>query len=193
MRNDDKIFEMLKNSEALLEGHFVLSSGLHSNKYIQCAKLTQYPVYCNFVAEKLAGYYKDEKIDIVIGGAFGGIVIAYEIARVLGVRNVFAERVDGEFALRRGFSIKEGEKVLIAEDVCTTGKSIKEVANLVKEYKGDIVGCAVIIDRGQEAGKALGMRKEWALSVKAEAWKEEDLPEEIRILPIEKPGSRFNK
>ncbi len=167
IRENKKLEQMLIDSNALLNGHFLLSSGLHSDKYVQCAKLTQHPAYCSYVANELASLYKDKKIDVVIGGAFGGIIISYAIASVLGVRNIFAERVDSKFALRRGFEIEKSENVLIAEDVCTTGKSILEVRDLVNEHGGNIVGAAVIIDRCEEKGQDLGMQKEWLLSVKA--------------------------
>ncbi len=189
-RNDEQLEKMLASSEALLSGHFLLSSGLHSNRYIQCAKLTQHAKYCEYVSKTLAGMYAGEKIDVVIGGAFGGIIIAYQIAAVLGVRNIFAERVDSKFALRRGFEIKEGENVLIAEDVCTTGKSILEVRDLVNEHKGNIVGCAVMIDRCEEKGQDLGMRKEWLLSVEANTFEEKDCPLCKEGSTAIKPGSR---
>lgn len=170
MKNDDKLMEMFIKSEALLSGHFLLSSGLHSDRYIQCAKLTQYPEYCTYVAYELTKLYNDEKIDVVIGGAYGGIILAFEIGRILNKRTIFAERVDGIFNLRRGFEIKESERVLIAEDVCTTGKSILEVAELVKNYKGVIVGCTSIIDRCEEKGQNLGIRKEYLQSIKATSY-----------------------
>lgn len=169
-RNDKKLLAMLEKSEALLTGHFLLSSGLHSDRYIQCAKLTQHPEYCTYVAESLSEMYKNQKVDVVIGGAFGGIILAFEIGRALNKRAIFAERVDNIFALRRGFEIKENENVLIAEDVCTTGKSILEVAELVKNCKANIVGAAVIIDRCEDKGQNLGMRKEWLQSVEAKTY-----------------------
>lgn len=189
-RVDTKLLGMLRKSAALLEGHFLLSSGLHSNRYIQCAKLTQYPANTEYVAKKLADFYRKEKIDVVIGGAFGGIIIAYEVARALGVRNIFAERIDGTFALRRGFEIQPNERVLIAEDVCTTGKSILEVKRLVEAHKGVVVGCATIIDRMEEAGARLGIRKEWLLSVEAKTFSADAIPEELKQTPAVKPGSR---
>ncbi|MBI4977213.1 MAG: orotate phosphoribosyltransferase [Spirochaetes bacterium] len=190
MRTDEHLLGLLKKSEALLEGHFLLSSGLHSNQYVQCAKLTMYPEHAAYVAEKLAALYKNENVDVVIGGAFGGILIAYEIARVLGVRNIFAERVDNVFALRRGFFIAKGERVLIAEDVCTTGKSILEVKTLVDSYGGIVAGAASIIDRSQPEGAALGMRKEWLHSVAATSWKADECPLcKAGGKPV-KPGSR---
>ncbi len=189
-RNDEQLTQMLADSEALLNGHFLLSSGLHSNRYIQCAKLTQHPKYCEYVSKTLANMYNGEKIDVVIGGAFGGIIIAYQIAAILDARNIFAERVDGQFALRRGFEIKQGENVLIAEDVCTTGKSILEVKDLVNSLGGNIVGCAVIIDRCEDKGQDLGIRKEWLLSVEAQTHEAANCPMCAEGSSAIKPGSR---
>ena len=190
IRDDEKLKQMLIESDALLQGHFLLSSGLHSDKYIQCAKLTQYPKYSNYVAGALSELYKNEKIDVVIGGAFGGIVLAYAMASILNVRNIFAERIDGKFSLRRGFEIKKGERVLIAEDVCTTGKSILEVKELINEYDGETIGSAIIIDRCEEKGQELGIRKEWLLSVNANTYEASNCPLcKEGNAPI-KPGSR---
>ena len=191
MKHDDKLIEMLTKSEALLNGHFLLSSGLHSDKYIQCAALTQYPKFCTYVAESLAHLYENSDIDVVIGGAYGGIILSFELGRVLNKRTIFAERVDGQFQLRRGFGIKKDERVLIAEDVCTTGKSILEVAKLVKDNKGIVVGCASIIDRCEKNGADLGIRKEYLQSIQANTYDEKSclLCKELGSKPI-KPGSR---
>jgi orotate phosphoribosyltransferase len=192
MRKDDTLLELLRQSEALLEGHFLLSSGLHSNRYIQCAKLTQYPANTTYVAKRLIDCFKGETIDVVIGGAFGGILLAYEIARLLNARNIFAERVDGMFTLRRGFGIAKGERVLIAEDVCTTGKSIREVIEVVMPTGGIIVGAAIIVDRCQAEGADIGIRKEWLHSVETVSWTAAECPlckEGGRAI---KPGSRGN-
>lgn len=170
IRTNPTIENMLIKSNALLTGHFLLSSGLHSNKYVQCAKFFQHPEYSQEAAKQLAKMYKGKKIDVVIGGAFGGIIIAYAIGEVLGTRAIFAERVDNVFALRRGFEIKEGENVLIAEDVVTTGKSIREVIDLVNEHKGNIIGIASLIDRNMDEPEDIDYRIEWLYSVQAEAF-----------------------
>ncbi|MCX7881766.1 MAG: orotate phosphoribosyltransferase [Brevinematales bacterium] len=191
LREDKEIEKLLLTSQALLKGHFILSSGLHSNQYVQCARFLQYPSYAELAARKLATLYKDAHIDVVIGGAFGGITLAYELARVLGVRGIFCERVEGIFLLRRGFEILPQEKVLIAEDVVTTGKSIDEVAQLVKHYGGNIVGVASLIDRHMPDPEKLPYRFEWLHSVQAEAYDPSDCPlcREGKEPPI-KPGSR---
>jgi|YNPBryulayer2012_1023412.scaffolds.fasta_scaffold05645_2 orotate phosphoribosyltransferase len=191
LREDKEIEDLLLKSEALLKGHFILSSGLHSDRYVQCAKFFQYPEYANLAARKLAEKYRDAKIDVVIGGAFGGITIAYELARVLGVRGIFCERVEGVFQLRRGFEIRDGENVLIAEDVVTTGKSIDEVAQLVKQHGGKVVGIASLVDRHMKEPENLPFRFEWLHSVIAEAYDPSVCPlcKEGKI-PAIKPGSR---
>ncbi len=194
IREDHEIESLLMKSEALLKGHFILSSGLHSNRYVQCAKFFQYPAYAELAAKKLAGCFADTRIDLVIGGAFGGITIAYEMARALGVRGIFCERVEGVFQLRRGFEIQPGEKVLIAEDVVTTGKSIDEVAQLVRQHGGEVVGVASLVDRHMPDPEKLPYRFEWLHSVQAEAYDPVDCPlcKEGK-LPAVKPGSRGMK
>ena len=141
--------KILKETNALLEGHFVLSSGLHSDTYLQCAKLLSQPnkakELCISLAEKIKKQFK--KIDLILSPAIGGIVIGYEIGRVLGIETIFAERVNNSFTLRRGFNIKENQKVLIVEDVITTGKSSLECSNLVKKVHSEIIGYACIVDR----------------------------------------------
>ncbi|NPV01329.1 MAG: orotate phosphoribosyltransferase [Brevinematales bacterium] len=191
IRDDKGIEDLLNQSEALLTGHFVLSSGLHSDRYVQCAKFLQYPEMADVAAKKLARMLADVKINVVIGGAFGGIVIAYELARVLHARGIFAERVDGVFQLRRGFEIRPDEKVLIAEDVITTGKSVREVMELVSGSGAEIVGVASLIDRNMPESESLGIRAEWLHSVRANSYKPEECPlcREGKS-PAVKPGSR---
>lgn len=193
IKTDDRIFELLKKSKALMSGHFILSSGLHSDKYVQCAKFFQYPEYTRIASEKLKEKFGNVKPDVVIGGAFGGITIAYGLAEVYNVRGIFAERVDGIFELRRGFDIQPGEKVLIAEDVITTGKSIKEVIELVKEYQGEIIGIASLIDRHREEPEQIPYRIEWLHSIVADAWAADKLPSHLEGTEAVKPGSRGTK
>ena len=134
--NRDEIINIFKESGALLEGHFILTTGLHSDKYFQCAKVFQYPWFAEKLCRDIADHFKDERIDVVVSPAVGGIVFGQEVGRLLGVRAVFAERVDGKFTLRRGFEIKSGERVLLAEDVTTTGGSVKEVLEAVQGMGG---------------------------------------------------------
>ena len=141
--------KVLRKTNALLEGHFILSSGLHSSQYIQCAKLLSFPNIakniCNSLAKKIKKNFK--KIDLILAPAIGGIVIGYEIGRILKVETIFAERVNGRFRLRRGFNIKKNSKVLIIEDVITTGGSSLECVNLIKKSNAKLLGFASLIDR----------------------------------------------
>lgn len=146
---NERVLEILKECEALLEGHFLLSSGKHSDRYVQCAKLLMYPEkaeeICKVIKKKLDD--ANVKVDAVVGPAMGGIVIAYELARALGVRAMFTERENDEMTLRRGFFINEGEKVLVVEDVVTTGKSSLETIKVLKEHGAEVLGIASIVDR----------------------------------------------
>ena len=149
MLSPKKSLNILRKTNALLEGHFVLSSGLHSSKYIQCAKLLSFPDKAEKICKSLANKIKKNftKIDLILAPAIGGIVIGYEIGRILKKETIFCERVKGKFVLRRGFKIKKGSKVLIVEDVITTGKSSMECVKLIKKAKASIIGFASIIDR----------------------------------------------
>ena len=143
----DDILKIFKDTEALLEGHFILTSGLHSGSYFQCAKVFQYPWHAETLCRDIADHFRDDKIDVVVSPAVGGIVLGQEIARLLGVRSIFAERVDGRMTLRRGFEIRPGERVLLAEDVTTTGGSVKEVKQAAELVGGEIVAVAAVVDR----------------------------------------------
>jgi orotate phosphoribosyltransferase len=143
----DDILQIFRESEALLEGHFILTSGLHSGSYFQCAKVFQYPWHAETLCRDIADHFRDEVIDVVVSPAVGGIVLGQEIARLLSVRSIFAERVDGRMTLRRGFEIKDGERVLLAEDVTTTGGSVKEVKQAVELAGGEIVAVTAVVDR----------------------------------------------
>lgn len=188
MDKENRVIELLKESDALLEGHFLLSSGKHSDKYVQCAKLLQYPKkaeeVCGFIKEKLEG----EEIDIVCGPAMGGIIIAYELGRALGVPAIFTERVDNKMTLRRGFEIKEGQKVLIVEDVVTTGKSSLETKKVLEEYGGEVVGIASLVDR--TGGADIGVKLFPAISLDIKTYDPEDCPLCKQGLEVVKPGSR---
>ena len=187
---------VLKKTKALLEGHFVLSSGLHSPQYVQCAKLLSYPKksekFCKSLSTKIKKKFK--KIDIILSPAMGGIVIGYIVGNLLNKETIFCERVNGKFTLRRGFSIKKNSKVLIVEDVITTGKSSLECARLVKKYKSKVVGYACLINRSSKP--SLKIRDKNIVSqIKLEipTYKKKDLPIELKKIPITKPGSRYLK
>jgi len=146
-RTSSDVMEMFKKSGALLGGHFLLTSGNHSDQYFQCAKVLQYPEYTEKLCGIIAGHFKDKKIDVVVAPAIGGIVVGQEVARQLGARSIFTERNDGVMQLRRGFEINKNERVLVCEDVVTTGGSVFEVIDIVKDNGGMLSGVGVIIDR----------------------------------------------
>ena len=159
MLSQKKSLNILKKTNALLEGHFVLSSGLHSSKYIQCAKLLSFPHIANKICLSLAKKIKSnfKKIDLILSPAVGGIIIGYEIGKQLKKETIFCERIKGKFKLRRGFRIKKKSKVLIVEDVITTGKSSLECAKLITKSKAKVVGFACIINRSSK--KSLKIKK----------------------------------
>ncbi len=145
-RHED-ILEMFKKSGALLDGHFLLTSGNHSDQYFQCAKVLQYPEYAGKLCGIIVDRFKDKRIDVVVAPAIGGIVVGQEAARQLGARSIFAERKDGAMQLRRGFEISAGERVLVCEDVVTTGGSVFEVIDIVNQEGGELAGVGYIVDR----------------------------------------------
>jgi len=195
MLSHKKSLNILKKTNALLEGHFVLSSGMHSSKYIQCAKLLSFPhladKICKSLAKKINKKFKS--IDLILAPAMGGVVIGYEIGRILKKETIFCERVNGVFKLRRGFHIKKGSKVLIMEDVITTGKSSMECVKIITNSKAKLVGFASIIDRSTK--KNLRIKKEIISHMKIDVptFKKKDLPNYLKSTPITIPGSRFIK
>ena len=187
---------VLKKTKALLEGHFVLSSGLHSPQYVQCAKLLSYPKkseeFCKSLSTKIKKKFK--KIDIILSPAMGGIVIGYIVGNLLNKETIFCERVNGKFILRRGFSIKKNSKVLIVEDVITTGKSSLECARLVKKYKSKVVGYACLINRSSKSSLKIKDKKIVSqIKLEIPTYKKNDLPIKLKRIPITKPGSRYLK
>ena len=195
MLSHKKSLDILRKTNALLEGHFILSSGLHSSKYIQCAKLLSHPSKAEKICKSLAFKIKKtfKKFDVILAPAIGGIVIGYEIGRILKKETIFCERVKGKFTLRRGFNIKKGSKVIIIEDVITTGKSSMECSKLIKRSKASLIGFATIIDRSTE--KTLRIKKKIVshLKIDVPTYKLNKLPEELKSVPISVPGSRFIK
>ena len=187
----EESLKILKETNALIEGHFILSSGLHSPKYVQCAQLMSKPNQATKICDSLASKIKSEfrDFDLILSPAMGGIIVGYELGKILNKKNIFSERVDGEFKLRRGFKINEGEKVLIVEDVITTGKSSLECSKLVNENKANIVGYACIIDRSN--GKSEIKDKIISqVQLNIPTYKKDDLPKELQTLKAVKPGSR---
>jgi orotate phosphoribosyltransferase len=195
MLSHKKSLDILKKTNALLEGHFVLSSGLHSSKYVQCAKLLSLPhiasKICLSLAKKIKKKFK--KIDLILAPAIGGIVIGYEIGRLLKIETIFCERVNGKFVLRRGFHIKKSSKVLIIEDVITTGKSSLECVRLIKKANAKLLGFASIINRSNK--KTLKIKKNLISQMKVDVptFKSNNLPKQLKSIPITIPGSRFIK
>ncbi len=195
MLSHKKSLNILKRTNALVEGHFILSSGLHSSKYIQCAKLLSLPFLadkiCKSLSKKIKKNYKH--IDLILAPAMGGIIIGYEIGRLLKKETIFCERVNGKFTLRRGFKIKKKSKVLIIEDVITTGKSSMECVELIKKANASLVGFATIIDRSNK--KSLKIKKKIVSHIKLDVpvFKANKLPKELKSIPITAPGSRFIK
>ena len=195
MLSHKKSLNILKKTNALKEGHFVLSSGLHSPKYIQCAKLLSFPHVAKDICLSLANKIKKKfnTIDLILAPAMGGVIIGYEIGRLLKKETIFCERVDGKFTLRRGFDIKKGSKVIIIEDVITTGKSSLECVKLITSAGAKLVGFASIIDRSTK--KTLKIKKNIISHMKIDVptFKKNKLPEELKNTPITVPGSRFIK
>jgi orotate phosphoribosyltransferase len=181
------IMNLLMESNALLEGHFLLTSGRHSNRYIQCAKLLQYPDKSEKAVEEIVKKLEGIDIDLVVGPAMGGIIVAYELGRQLKKPALFTEREEGEMKLKRGFSIEKGQKVLIAEDVITTGKSSYEAIKAVEEFGGVVVGIAALVDRS--AGD-IKYPIYAACRLEISTYDKDDCPLCRDGLPIVKPGSR---
>ncbi len=190
MANTQRVLDIFKETEVLMDGHFLLTSGRHSNQYMQCAKILQYPNYTQEIVGGLAKCYEDEKVDYVIAPAVGGIIIGYELARQLEAKNMFAEREDGKMTIRRGFELPKGSRVIVAEDVITTGGSVKEVMDLVKESGSQVIGVAVLVDRSNGAID-FGVKLDTALTVEVESWEPDQCPLcEKGQVELIKPGSR---
>ena len=191
MLSYNESLKILKETNALLEGHFILSSGLHSNQYVQCAKLLSYPkkaeIICAALAEKIKNNFN--KIDIVLSPALGGIVVGYEIGKQLNIQTIFAERENGKLVLRRGFTIPPDSNVLIVEDVITTGKSALECSEIVKINKANLVGFACIIDRSDN-NVLIKEKIVSQIKINMVVFKENELPDKLKKISAIKPGSR---
>lgn len=188
MTREEKI-ALLEEANVLQTGHFRLTSGRHSDKYMQCARVFEYGKYSEAICGDIADAYRDKNVELVIGPAVGGIIISYEVARQLGVRNIFAERENGVMTLRRGFTIEPGTRVLVVEDTITTGGSVKEVIALVKEKGGEVIGVGSVVDRSNGAVD-FGVELHAAVSMEVISFEEADCPLCKQGLPIVKPGSR---
>jgi orotate phosphoribosyltransferase len=187
--NEKDILEIFEKSGALLKGHFLLTSGRHSNVYFQCAKVLQYPEYTEKICALIAEHYKSAEIDTVIAPAIGGIVVGQEVARQLNKKSIFAEREDKYLTLRRGFAIEKGEKVLVCEDVVTTGGSVFEVIDIVKKYGAEVVGVGFIVDRSN--GKVnFGHPQFGTMMLDAKSFSSDECPLCKEGIELVKPGSR---
>ena len=189
---ESDIIEEFKKCGALLEGHFILSSGLHSTKYLQCALALSKPKLAKkltfALGEKIKNHF-NEHIDFVIAPAMGGLIIGHQIAMFLDLPFLFLERVDGEFNLRRGFSIKSGSNCLMIEDVVTTGLSSKEAINVVNRLGGNVIGEASLIDRSG-GNVDLGIELLSLVTLEIPTYESNKLPDDLKSVPAEKPGSR---
>ena len=193
MLSHKKSLNILKKTNALLDGHFVLSSGLHSSKYIQCAKLLSYPYIAKDISFSLSKKIrkKFKNFDLILSPAIGGIIIGYEIGRLLKKETIFCERVEGKFQIRRGFKIKKGSKVLIIEDVITTGKSSLECVNLIKKSRAKLVGFACIIDRSNKKTLKIKQKIVSQMKIEVPTFTKNKLPNSLKSISIIKPGSRY--
>jgi orotate phosphoribosyltransferase len=187
--SQEAVLDIFKESGALLEGHFLLTSGRHSRQYMQCAKVLQYPHHAARLGEALAQAFKDQGIEVVIGPAMGGILVAHEVGKALGTKALFTERENGVMKLRRGFELKPGEKVLVVEDVITTGGSVREVIEVVKESGAVPVGVGVLVNRSG-GNVDFGVPLASLLEIEIQSYEPETCPLCGEGIPAIKPGSR---
>ena len=191
MLSFNESLKILKETNAFLEGHFILSSGLHTNQYVQCAKLLSHPKKAEIICRSLSAKIKENynNIDLILSPAIGGIVVGYEIGRQLNIKTIFAERENNKLKLRRGFAIKKKSNVLIVEDVITTGKSAMECNKLIQKNNANLIGYACIIDR---SGENLKIKNKIVsqLKIDLKSYKAESLPDYLKKIPATKPGSR---
>ncbi|MBA7582693.1 Orotate phosphoribosyltransferase [subsurface metagenome] len=187
----EEVMKKFEQAGAIQKGHFKLTSGVHSDTYIQCAQVMQHPEFMHNLCSELGKKFRGDDIDVIVGPAIGGIVMAHVMARVLGpwVRAIFTERENGKMTLRRSFEIKEGEKVLVVEDVTTTGSSVREVIDIVNSRQGKVVGVGVLIDRS--GGKVdFGIKTKKLLTIDIKTYLPEECPLCKKGIPVVKPGSR---
>ncbi len=184
--NDQMIIDLLKKTGVIMEGHFLLTSGRHSSRFLQCSQLMQHPEYAGALCRLMAEPFRGEGVETVIGPAMGGVILAYEVARALGAKAIYAEPSEGKMVLRRGFKIEAGEKVLIVEDAVSTGGSVQKVIDLLKSNEAEIIGVAVIVDR--TAGNLnLGIPTAALLQMQIESFEPEACPLCQAGQPLQKP------
>lgn len=189
----DDVLTHFRETNALLEGHFLLSSGLHSDRYLQCAKVLMYPeraaILCRALADKVTASLGEGAVDVVVAPAMGGVVVGYEMARQLKVPGMFTERVDGVFTFRRGFELEKGARVIMSEDIITTGKSSRECIDIINEAGGNVVGATCLIDRSNGTAD-VGVPIFSLMQMDVKSYPADRLPPELEKIPAIKPGSR---
>lgn len=185
-----EVKELFLKTGAILEGHFLLTSGLHSPMYVEKFQVLQHPLYTEQLCKALAERYKDANIEVVVGPVTGGILLAHEVGKALGTRAIFTERENGKMALRRGFQIAKGERVLIVEDIVTTGGSVKEVLDVVREKGGNPVGIGMLVDRSGGKAEFGGVPYQALLQLDVKTYAPDDCPLCKDGQPMTKRGSR---
>lgn len=192
MNDQDQLIEIFKKTGALLQGHFILTSGRHSPTYFQCAKVLQYPEYLKRFSNEIVHHFQETEIDMVITPAVGGIVLGTEVGRQLNKQTIFAEREQGVMTLRRGFEIRPKSNVLVIEDVITTGGSVQEVIELVANSDATVTGVGVLVDRS--GGKVKLHEKQFCVTeLEAVSYGDDEIPDDLANIPVIKPGSRSLK
>jgi len=188
--NPKELMRIFESTGALLKGHFSLSSGLHSDQYLQCALILQHPKYASSLCGEIAGKFKDARPNVVVGPALGGIVVSYEVAKALGARSIFCERRNGKMTLRRGFSVGPDDSVLVVEDVITTGTSVKEIIEIMRRNGTKVVGIGAICDRSSKPID-FGTRFENLIKLDIKNYSAQDCPLCKEGISIRKPGSKM--
>ena len=183
-----EVLNLLEWSGAILKGHFKLTSGKHSDQYIEKFRLLENPIALDQICSSMADLHKDKDADLVVSAAVGGILLAGGVGRYLNIKHIFSERVEGKMLFKRGFNIEPGQKVVIVEDIVTTGGSINEIIELVEQYKAEIVGIISIVDRNDKL-KIFKYPYETLLNFPAQSWHEDECPDWLKKIPIQKPGS----
>lgn len=186
----EEILTLFREKEALLDGHFILRSGLHSRQFFQCAMLLQHTTDASRVCKALSEKLADIETDSVISPAMGGIVVGHEVGRHLGKRHIFVEKEDGKLVLRRGFQIAKGERFIVAEDVVTRGGRVQETIDIVHAHGGVVVGVGVIVDRSGETGIDFGCPFYSLLKLDVETFPADQIPEDLKAIPAVHPGSK---
>ena len=186
----DPILEIFRQKKALLEGHFVLSSGLHSRQYFQCALVLQHAGVAAEICSQLAAKLADVECDAVISPAMGGIIVGQEVGRNLGKRHIFAEKQDGKLVLRRGFKVAPGERFIVAEDVVTRGTKVQETIGIVRSFGGRVVAVSCLVDRSGDLVPDFACKFVSLVKLSVETFEPDKLPADLAAIPVDRPGSK---